>query len=48
LRAIIGGFGLARRMFAVPALKQFVREETLPGSYAIGSPSALCYNVNIV
>jgi choline dehydrogenase len=30
-RAIIGGLRLARRMFAAPALKQFVREETLPG-----------------
>src|SRR5467141_776133 len=31
-RAIIGGLRFARRMFAAPALKQFVREETLPGS----------------
>jgi choline dehydrogenase len=30
-RAIIGGLRLARRMFAAPALHQFVREETLPG-----------------
>jgi len=30
-RAIIGGLRLARRMFAAPALKHFVREETLPG-----------------
>jgi choline dehydrogenase len=30
-RAIIGGLRLARRMFAAPPLKQFVREETLPG-----------------
>jgi choline dehydrogenase len=29
--AIIGGLRLARRMFAAPALKQFVREESLPG-----------------
>jgi choline dehydrogenase len=29
-RAIIGGLRLARRMFAVPPLQQFVREETLP------------------
>jgi choline dehydrogenase len=31
-RAIIGGLRLARRLFAAPALKKFVREETLPGS----------------
>src|SRR5216110_832855 len=30
-RAIIGGLRLARRMFAASALKQFVREESLPG-----------------
>jgi choline dehydrogenase len=30
-RAIIGGLRLARRIFAAPALKPFVREETLPG-----------------
>src|ERR1700757_921551 len=30
-RAIIGGLRFARRMFAAPPLKQFVREETLPG-----------------
>src|SRR5467141_1203061 len=31
-RAIIGGLRFARRIFAAPPLKQFVREETLPGS----------------
>src|SRR5947209_15142029 len=31
-RAIVGGLRLARRIFAAPALTQFVREETLPGS----------------
>jgi choline dehydrogenase len=31
-RAIIGGLRLARRIFAAPALKQFVREESLPGN----------------
>ncbi len=31
-RAIIGGLRMARRLFAAPALKQFVREETLPGA----------------
>jgi choline dehydrogenase len=32
-RAIIGGLRFARRIFATPALKQFVREETLPGDH---------------
>jgi choline dehydrogenase len=31
-RAIVGGLRFARGIFAAPALKQFVREETLPGS----------------
>ena len=30
-RAIIGGLRFARRIFDAPALKQFVREESLPG-----------------
>jgi choline dehydrogenase len=30
-RAIIGGLRFARRIFAAPALKPFVREESLPG-----------------
>ena len=30
-RAIIGGLRMARRIFAAPALQQFVSEETLPG-----------------
>jgi choline dehydrogenase-like flavoprotein len=30
-RAIIGGLRFARQIFAAPALKKFVREETLPG-----------------
>jgi choline dehydrogenase len=30
-RAIIGGLRFARRIFTAPALKPFVREETLPG-----------------
>jgi len=30
-RAIIGGLRFARRLLAVPALKPFVREESLPG-----------------
>jgi choline dehydrogenase-like flavoprotein len=32
-RAIISGLRLARRIFAAPALKQFVREESLPGGH---------------
>ena len=32
-RAIVGGLRLARRIFAAPAMKQFVREESLPGTY---------------
>jgi choline dehydrogenase len=32
-RAIIGGLRLARRIFAAPALKQFVRDESLPGGH---------------
>jgi choline dehydrogenase-like flavoprotein len=31
-RAIVGGLRFARRMFAAPAMKPFVREETLPGT----------------
>jgi choline dehydrogenase len=31
-RAIIGGLKMARRLFAAPALQQFVREEKLPGT----------------
>jgi choline dehydrogenase len=31
-RAIVGGLRFARRMFATPALRQFVREESLPGA----------------
>ena len=31
-RAIIGGLRLPRRVFDAPALKQFVREDTLPGA----------------
>jgi choline dehydrogenase len=30
-RAVIGGLRFARKMFAAPPLKQFVREESLPG-----------------
>src|SRR4029077_20219418 len=31
-RAIIGGLRFARQIFAAPALKKFVRDESLPGS----------------
>jgi choline dehydrogenase len=31
-RAIVGGLRFARRMFAAPPLREFVREETLPGA----------------
>src|SRR5690242_3510129 len=30
-RAVIGGLRFARRLFATPPMKQFVRDETLPG-----------------
>ena len=42
-RAIIGGLRLARRMFAAPALKQFVREETLPGAQVQTNDELLDY-----
>ncbi len=32
-RAVIGGLRFARKMFAAPALKKFVQEESLPGSH---------------
>ena len=31
-RAVISGLRFARRVFAAPALKQFVQEESLPGT----------------
>jgi hypothetical protein len=34
---VIGGLRLARRMFAAPALKPFVLEESQPGGHAIRS-----------
>src|SRR6266849_4543148 len=42
-RAIIGGLRFARRMFAAPALKQFVREETLPGGHVQTDDELLDY-----
>jgi choline dehydrogenase len=42
-RAIVGGLRLARRIFAAPSLKQFVREETLPGSKVQSDDELLDY-----
>src|SRR5256714_321975 len=42
-RAIIGGLRFARRMFAAPALKPFVREETLPGMQVQSDDELLDY-----
>jgi choline dehydrogenase len=42
-RAIIGGLRLARRVFAAPALKPFVREESLPGMQVEADDELLDY-----
>ena len=42
-RAIIGGLRFARRIFAAPPLKQFVREESLPGSHLQSDDELLDY-----
>src|SRR5205814_693785 len=42
-RAIIGGLRLDRRMFAAPAVKQFVREESLPGTQSQTDDELLDY-----
>jgi choline dehydrogenase len=42
-RAIIGGLRFARRMFAAPALKQFVREEGLSGGHIQADDELLDY-----
>jgi choline dehydrogenase-like flavoprotein len=42
-RATIGGLRFARRMFAAPALKQFVREESLPGTHVQSADELLDY-----
>jgi choline dehydrogenase len=42
-RAVIGGLRFARRIFAAPALKQFVREETLPGAQLQSDDELLDY-----
>src|ERR1700737_161982 len=39
-RAVVGGLRFAGRIFAAPALKQFVGEETLPG--AMSGPTTSC------
>jgi choline dehydrogenase len=42
-RAIVGGLRFARRLFAAPALKQFVREEMLPGAHLQSDDELLDY-----
>jgi choline dehydrogenase len=42
-RATIGGLRFGRRMFAAPALKQFVREESLPGAHVQSADELLDY-----
>src|SRR5213075_677065 len=42
-RAIVGGLRFARRLYAAPALKQFVREETLPGAHLQSDDELLDY-----
>ncbi|HEV2303676.1 MAG TPA: GMC oxidoreductase, partial [Stellaceae bacterium] len=42
-RAIVGGLRFARRMFAAPALRPFVREESLPGPQVESEDELLDY-----
>ncbi len=42
-RAIIGGLRFARRLFDAPALKKFVREESLPGRHLQSDDELLDY-----
>jgi hypothetical protein len=42
-RAIIGGLRFARRIFVAPALKQFVRGETLPSGHVQTDDELLDY-----
>jgi choline dehydrogenase len=42
-RAIIGGLRFARRLFEAPALKKFVREESLPGLHIQSEDELLDY-----
>ena len=42
-RAVIGGLRFARRLFDAPALKQFVRDESLPGRHVESDDELLDY-----
>jgi choline dehydrogenase len=42
-RAIVGGLRFARRLFDAPALKKFVREESLPGRHVQSDDELLDY-----
>jgi choline dehydrogenase len=42
-RAIVGGLRFARRLFAAPALKKFVRDEALPGAHLQSDDELLDY-----
>src|SRR3954454_5243854 len=42
-RAMVGGLRFARRLFDAPALKKFVREESLPGRHVQGDDELLDY-----
>jgi choline dehydrogenase len=42
-RAIVGGLRFARRLYAAPALKRFVQEETLPGAMLQSDDELLDY-----
>ena len=42
-RAVVGGLRFARRLYAAPALQQFVREETLPGANVQSDDELLDY-----
>jgi len=42
-RAVIGGLRYARRLFDAPALKQFVRDESLPGRQVESDDELLDY-----
>src|SRR2546421_11182905 len=42
-RAIVGGLRFARRLYAAPALKKFVRVETLPGAQLQSDDELLDY-----
>ncbi|MGH7098984.1 MAG: GMC family oxidoreductase, partial [Stellaceae bacterium] len=42
-RAVVGGLRFARQMFGAPALKKFVRDETLPGAQVQSDDELLDY-----